>query len=221
MFAIFTFRFYIMFIGSTLLISCSAGIVSNKSFQKVDWQLAKKCAPANIESTTIQKMTDPKFVFGLTAIRKLGGGLIYELGEGASLLYNGIEYQVSTLRVVAPSNHQLVGLPFLLELQFFAVSKANQPLAISILVRKGEDHQILRQLIEANVSEINLADLLPKYSGHYSYVGALPIEPCYQVTWVIMKSAISASANDLDAYLKKWPSSSVQTSTIEPIFETE
>lgn len=206
-----------------LVTACSTSVVSNRSFNKVEWQKAIECAPANITKTRITKLEDPKFHFGLASFQNVGvaNGPVYQLSKDNSFDYQGTNYQVSTLRLVAPSSHQIVGSSFLLEIQFFAVSKDNQPLALSVFVKKGEENSTLLQLIKNQLSEINLGDLLPKYAGHYSYMGALPSPNCYQVKWIIMKSAISASVTDLEAYLKEWPTSTVQAVTIEPIFETE
>lgn len=206
-----------------LVTACSTSVVSNQSFEKVEWQKANECAPANITKTTITKLEDPKFHFGLTSFQNVGvaNGPVYQLSKNNSFDYQGVNYQVSTIRLVAPSSHQIVASSFLLEIQFFAVSKENQPLALSVFVRKGDENSTLLQLMNANSSEINLVDLLPKYAGHYSYMGALPSSNCYQVKWILMKSAISASASDLETYLKKWPTSTVQAITIEPIAETE
>ncbi|MBW7858611.1 MAG: carbonic anhydrase family protein [Leptonema sp. (in: Bacteria)] len=206
-----------------LLISCSTSIVSSGSFKKVEWLKATECSPANIYETIIHKIEDPKFQFGVVSFRNLAfsNGPIYELSDGASFDYQNINYKVSTIRLTAPSNHQIGGLSFLFEIQFFAVSNDNQPIALSIFIRKGEENPSLKKLIQNNRGEIDLGKLLPTYGGHYTYQGALPKPDCYFVKWIIMKSAIDASADDLEEYLKRWSISPAQITTFKPIFETE
>ncbi len=200
-------RILIVVILISLFNACSSGVTRHRAFRTTNWQMATSCDPVDIQDTQITTRRDPVFQFGEVSYRRIddAGGPVYELSEGASLHYEGKRYNVRLLRVVAPSEHRVLGMHFLMELQFFAVADDGTPLGFVVFVRKGKARLALRTLIENDRGKLLLADLKPVYGGHYYYQGAMPLEPCYRISYVVMKSAIEASVEDIDVYLRRWP----------------
>lgn len=222
--SIWRFSFVIFLVPLTYFAGgCSSGIATHRAFSDSKWESAASCDPVDISDTIISKRKDPVFDFGRVQYRRSGaaGGPIYEFGHGASLEYEGKRYSVRLLRMIAPSEHRVLGMPFLMELQFFAVSDDSAALALSIFVRKGKGRPALRSMIENGSGELTLSDLKPSYGGHYYYTGALPVPPCYSVPYIIMKSAIEASPEDIDEYLSRWPYAERSTGKSDRIEETE
>jgi hypothetical protein len=201
--------------------SCSSGM--HHAFNRSNREIAPSCDAVDISSTIISKRKDPVFDFGRVQFRRseAGGSPIYELSDGAYLSYEGKRYTVRFMRMAAPSEHRVLGMPFLMELQFFAFSDDSSILALSMFVRKGKKSSTLRSMIVSASGEISLSGLKPDYGGHYYYKGALPVPPCYRIPYVVMKSAVEAAPEDMDEYLRRWPYAERSVGKPDLIEETE
>ena len=83
-------------------------------------------------------------------------------------------------------------------------------LVVGVFIQDGEQNGALEALLKATPKKLNdtkplklkgisLSTLLPSKSAHYTFQGSLTTPPCSgNVTWVVMKDTIQASAKQLE-----------------------
>lgn len=123
--------------------------------------------------------------------------------------YEAITFANETYRLVqlhfhTPSEHQLHGDSFPLEIHFVHQSDHGKVLVIAVFVERGEKNETLQRIINHLPNDMNQehviaaekispAALLPQVKDYYSYVGSLTVPPCTQgVQWLIMREPIKA-----------------------------
>jgi carbonic anhydrase len=54
--------------------------------------------------------------------------------------------------------------------------------------------------------EINPADLLPRDTAYYTYMGSVTAPPCTEgVTWFVLKTPVDVSAEQINAFARLYP----------------
>lgn len=206
----------VLVIASSVSMSCTSKMLSHSSLAGVRWpdapgpttdQALQRCAAADIRDTEIRALVDPVFRGRASSYRLAGvdGGPFFEVAPGIEMEHEKKLYSLRMMRLRSPSEHRVVGAAFLLELQLFFVSADAEPVMVSVLARKGESSSFLVRLLKDSTGKVNAGEWVPRYGGHYAYVGALPgSSPCRSARHLVMRSAIEISADDLETYLTRW-----------------
>lgn len=203
------------------LSSCASSMLSHSSLAGLRWDPPgagstpsnRACAARDIQATQILPLVDPMFRGAAVPYRLAGvdGGPFFEVSPGIEMEYEKKAYSLRLMRLVSPSEHQIVGAAFLLEWQLFFASANSEPLIVSLLVHKGVSAPALVRLIQQSKGLLHPGEWMPRYAGHYAYRGVLPgSSPCRGVRRIVMRSAIEISADDLETFLKRWGSTPVK-----------
>jgi carbonic anhydrase len=120
--------------------------------------------------------------------------------------FNGDTYHLVQFHFHTPSETQINGRAFPLEIHFVHQGEDGKALVIAILASAGKDNKTLQEIITHLPSEIgvekiigaekiNPQDLIPiKHNAYYAFAGSLTTPPCAQgVQWVVLADTIPAS----------------------------
>ncbi|SFR60066.1 carbonic anhydrase [Thiomicrospira sp. ALE5] len=142
-------------------------------------------------------------------LQKSTTSLISSIPLGSPLVKAGVAYQLIEVQFKTPSEHQLDGFDYPLEIQFHHRDSHGQALVVSVLVREGDSHAQLEQVLNHLPRE---ADRLRIYEGvpfqprnlwpdsqdYFRYLGSQTQPPCEEgVIWVVMREPIEASIRQL------------------------
>jgi carbonic anhydrase len=131
---------------------------------------------------------------------------------GSWLHLNNQSYELLQFHFHSPSEHQIAGKAFDMELHLVHRSLAGALAVIGVLIQKGKENPLIQKIWEAmpnemNVEkyvpeiEINAEKLLPKDRSFYQYTGSLTTPPCSEgVEWIVMQEAIALSSGQVDRF---------------------
>ena len=88
---------------------------------------------------------------------------------------------------------------------------------VAVLLEQGKENPLVRELWKDIPKEkdkeallegvqINVADLLPRDRGYYTFEGSLTTPPCSEnVTWFVLKQPVPISADEVAQFSKLYP----------------
>jgi len=123
-------------------------------------------------------------------------------------------YQLVELHFHAPSEHQIQGKTYPLEVHFKNIDKNGDFAFISVLLKKGRENASLKALLN-NLPErshrfssgpfsfMTASKLLPREKSYYRINGSLTSSPCTEgVLWLVMQHKVTFSAAQITAMEK-------------------
>jgi carbonic anhydrase len=125
-------------------------------------------------------------------------------------------YRVKQLHMRSPSEHQLSGLSYPMEIQLILESSGGDVLALASFVEIGEENPEFGKIIEKSqspvkvgldsVDNLKLSSFFPDDFSAYRYSGSLTVPPCTEgFSWAILRKPIEFSAGQVEAFRKKMP----------------
>jgi carbonic anhydrase len=139
--------------------------------------------------------------------------LLCDSAGAASLA--GVDAPLTRVDLHAPSEHTLDGHGFPMELEFVHRGGAGGPtMIVSVFVKAGQKNAAFDALLKAlpkkpgstnSPSGVSFdpAALLPVNHAYLDYLGSLTSPPCTEgVRWCVLLSAVEASQEQLDRYIK-------------------
>ncbi len=135
--------------------------------------------------------------------------------EGSKFTFAGKVYHLKQFHFHCPSEHQLDGKSYPMEVHFVHQNDSGKFAVVSALVKEGKENDNFKKIIEnfpANKGESkHLHDIhlalkfhLPEKNEAYHYTGSLTTPPCSEhVEWLIFRHPIEASKAQLDAFYAK------------------
>lgn len=126
----------------------------------------------------------------------------------------GKDYRLVQLHMHTPSETQIQGHTFPLEIHFVHQSDDGKLAVIGVLVNAGRTNPIIQKIVKnlpkqegkekvVRGERINPENLLPVERTHYAYEGSLTVPPCVEgVQWIVMADTIMASSAQI-AQLKR------------------
>jgi carbonic anhydrase len=118
-------------------------------------------------------------------------------------------YRLVQLHVHAPSEHQLHGQTYPMEIHLVHQGNNGTAVVIGVFVQAGAANPALKKIIDNMPSDqgvehlieseqVNPRSLLPITGGYYSYPGSLTTPPCTEgVQWVVIMNPITASQSQI------------------------
>lgn len=171
-------------------------------------------SPIDISGAQELSLSDIEFNYAPSALNIFNNGhtIEVEYAEGSSITYNEIEYNLKQFHFHTPSEHQVNGETFGMELHFVH-KDANGALAVvGVLLRETDvDNPAFADIFARLPAEkgepepteltINAADLLPVERLFTTYVGSLTTPPCSQgVRWLVLSEPVALSSAQIDAF---------------------
>lgn len=121
-------------------------------------------------------------------------------------------YQLAQFHFHLPSEHELDGKAYEMELHFVHKSEAGELAVLSVLLKSGAENKefaefwssIPKERTKEDVaieSTVDLATLLPADKAYFRYAGSLTTPPCSQnVTWTVLKNPTDVSQAQIDLF---------------------
>ena len=224
-------------IGSTLLSQASTTVkpslvvdsivfedVDEGNFLTSDWDDSSKYAPTcvegknqspiNFKNVYIAKLPEFKFMYqksNLTVLNNNYTALVTPKQDNYILLDN-IKYDLKQFHFHSPSEHQIDGVSYPLEVQFVHQDSDDNYVIVSILFKMGSKtpkfykklfYSIPQQKESSNflTQKININKLISQRGSYQHYNGSLTGPSCHEgVKWLVLDSPILISNDYLTMY---------------------
>lgn len=136
---------------------------------------------------------------------------------GSFVLVDGNRYDLRQFHFHHPSEERVNGKQYDMVAHLVHADDAGQPAVVAILFSRGKPNPVIEELWqhlpaeqgkEQQVSgvEVNVADLLPRSSGYYSFEGSLTTPPCSEpVHWFVLKTPVEMSEDQIHTFAKVYP----------------
>lgn len=126
-----------------------------------------------------------------------------EFPAGSFVGIDSVQYALKRLFVRIPSEHEIHGKKYSMELQLEHESEDGEAMFISLLFDAGAENDVLKGLLKTMhpgdfESGFDPQKLLKSYGAYYLYNGSLTQPPCSEgVRWVVEASIQHASAEQI------------------------
>ena len=175
----------------------------------------KAQSPIDIRDANATDLVDIEFQYGATANKIFNNGhtIQVDVDRGSHILYNGITYDLQQFHFHSPSEHTIDGEAAALELHLVHQDRNSANLAVvGVLLTEGESKNTAYAPVFDNLpSEVGapqasgepfeLATLLPRTLGYYTYQGSLTTPPCSEVVrWLLLDTPVELSAEQIAAF---------------------
>jgi carbonic anhydrase len=144
----------------------------------------------------------------LHKVENNGHSIQFDFNPGDSIDYKNEIYHLKQIHFHEPSEHNINGVKYPLEIHLVHQSDTKKLSVISILCIEGKESQLfeffesflpIRNGEHKDIDKVvNLVDLFPKDISFYSYNGSLTTPPCTEgVNWIIYKQPIVVSLEEV------------------------
>ncbi len=148
---------------------------------------------------------------GGSEILNNGHAVQVNYGAGSTLVVDGITFALKQFHFHSPSENQIDGKPFALEIHYVHADADGNLAVISVMVSEGAENAALAKLwaqMPAKTGDKNAlkaafdgTGLLPKDRDYFRFNGSLTTPPCTEgVRWLVMKAPVSASKAQVAAF---------------------
>ncbi|MEE9437756.1 MAG: carbonic anhydrase family protein [Saprospiraceae bacterium] len=155
-----------------------------------------------------------KFSYHSTAIDELNNGhtIQADILEKNELLVDDVPYNFKQFHFHAPSEHQLNGQYYPMEMHLVHATKDAKLVVIGVLIKEGKENKIFSSIwnnVPQHVNEhvlpskkIDLLHLLPNNHTYVHYSGSLTTPPCSEgVEWFVMENTIEMSKEQINKFV--------------------
>lgn len=175
-------------------------------------------SPINITSA-IKAEVDPITVSWKKSAGKMvnnGHTIQINMPEGSSITRDGKVYDLLQFHFHAPSEHQVDGKTYPMEVHFVHKNKKDGDLAVlGIFITPEQKHDVFSMLAknfpqkegaEVQLDAFSASDFLPKGLEYWTYEGSLTTPPCSEiVTWMVARQPISVETASIAAFTNLYP----------------
>ncbi len=176
-------------------------------------------SPIDISGAQKAELAPIRFDYKLSPLKIINNGHTVEVeyGPGSSINVNGSVYQLIQFHFHHPSETEIDGQKFDLELHLVHKNAEGRLAVVAVLMKSGSENAALRDLwsylpreigkeIEKKKVQINAEDFLPSNRNYYKFAGSLTTPPCSEnVDWYVMKAPVDISPLEINAFSKLYP----------------
>lgn len=183
-------------------------------------KLGKNQSPVDIKAPFESRTSDLKIDYKSSPATIVNNGHTIQVtpNDGGSIEIDGVKYKLAQFHFHSPSEHNVDGKSFPLEVHFVHKNEKGDLAVIGVLFEEGAENPIIGNLwgsIPGEVKKemalaeaINPSDLLPADRNFYAYSGSLTTPPCSEgVKWHVMVSPLSVSSAQVSSYAAIHPHS--------------
>lgn len=179
---------------------CESGV--NQSPINIDNVIDGQLKPLNINiHTHAQKIINN------------GHSIQINVNDDDDFSIDGSTYQLKQFHFHSPSENEIKGKQYPLELHFVHSKDDGEIAVLAIMLEEGAVNSAIEQILknipkERNQekelgSNIDLTALYPKDKSYYRFSGSLTTPPCSEgVVWLVMKESIFASKEQIQQFQK-------------------
>ncbi len=132
---------------------------------------------------------------------------------GNIMVVDTVMYEMKHVAFHTPSENTIKGKSFPLEAHFLHTDAKGNSAILAVMFEEGAENKALaklwQQMPKTKVqpkklsTKVLASDLTPRDKTYYRYNGSLTAPPCTEgVTWIVMKSAMTASKSQIAAFKK-------------------
>lgn len=183
----------------------------------------KEQSPINIETSQViedQQITDVTMNYQPTAFSFSNNGHTIQanpLTSDNSFVIDSQEYKLVQFHFHTPSEHQLNGQNFDMEIHFVHKDAQDKLAVLGVMVKEGAANPYLEKAWDViptaettkdvQLTEpIDIMSLLPKDKNSFRYNGSLTTPPCSEaVKWVVLDNPIEMSKEQIDKFREIFP----------------
>ena len=171
-----------------------------------------KQSSVNIESKkTTEFKNELHLLYGTNSKDIINNGhtIALHFNEAGGLVYQNRKYNLVQLHFHTPSETQIEGKSYPMEMHMVHKDEKNNYLVLAVLFRKGQNNIMLNNVLSYAPIDIDkahqmdmiyISQLLPKNHGYYAFSGSLTTPPCNEgVQWIVLKESVEASQAQIDA----------------------
>jgi len=176
-------------------------------------------SPINITHPKLADLPELKFDYNAVPLSIINNGhtVMINYAAGSTLGVGDKVYTLKQFHFHHPSEEHIDGKGFDTVAHLVHADVDGHIAVLAILFKAGAATPLLDTLwknippekdktVEVSSVSVNVKDLLPSQNGYYTYSGSLTTPPCTEgVTWYILKSTSSLSAEQLAAIAKLYP----------------
>ncbi|WP_019450946.1 carbonic anhydrase family protein [Cupriavidus sp. BIS7] len=183
-------------------------------------KLGRLQSPIDIETSKIKAAdSEPiKLAYnGASAqVSNTGHSIQVDPEDGGSITVDGVEYKLVQFHFHTPSEEKINGKPHAMVAHLVHRSADGKLAVIAVLFDLGKENRTL-QPVFANLpakagdkrpldGKINAGEIIPENHASYMFEGSLTTPPCSEeVHWIVMKTPMTISSRQLDAFKKLYP----------------
>jgi carbonic anhydrase len=176
-------------------------------------------SPIDIKNAQKAELGPIHFDYKLSPLRIVNNGYTVQINyeSGSSITVNGAVYQLIQFHFHHPSETEIDGQKFDLELHLVHKNAEGRLAVVSVLMKSGSENAALRDLwtylprevgkeTEKKKVQINAEDFLPSNRNYYTFSGSITIPPCTEnADWYVMKTPVDISPLEINAFAKLYP----------------
>ena len=135
------------------------------------------------------------------------------VGDGSTIIYNGITYELLQFHFHSPSEHTINGEAAAMELHFVHKDRNSGALAVVgiLLIEADSENEAYTSIFNhmpAEVGEpetmagaLDIDALLPEARTYFTYQGSLTTPPCSEIVrWLLLDTPVALSAEQIATY---------------------
>ena len=172
-------------------------------------------SPIDISKTVVASPSPLKTFqrFPATDIVNNGHTVQANFKAGNMLAVDGVMYQMKQVHFHASSENTIAGKSFPLEAHFVHIDPKGDLAVLAVMFDEGAENKAIAKLWKQMSkrkskpkkmkTKVLASELIPRKKGYYRFSGSLTTPPCSEgVIWIVMKSAMTASKSQVDAFKK-------------------
>jgi carbonic anhydrase len=176
-------------------------------------------SPIDITKTEKAKLDVIEFHYQTSPLKVTDNGHTIQVSyaPGSFITVGGHQYNLMQFHFHHPSEEKIHGKKAAMEAHLVHSDADGKLAVVAVLLQQGSANPAVRSvwqnlpkernaLHEVDNVSVNAADLVPPDHGYYTFTGSLTTPPCSEdVTWFVMKTPTTISADELAAFAKLYP----------------
>jgi carbonic anhydrase len=181
--------------------------------------VGQRQSPIDIAKTEKADLPPITFDYKPSSLRIIDNGhtIMVSYDPGSSIRVGDVTYQLKQFHFHRPSEESIHGKTSDMVAHLVHADAEGHLGVVAVLLEHGKDNALIRELWKHIPKEkerealleavkINVADLLPKDRGYYTFEGSLTSPPCSEgVTWFVLKQRMPISADEVARFSKIYP----------------
>lgn len=186
-------------------------------------------SPIDIQKTEKADLPSMAFDYKPSSLRIIDNGhtIMASYDAGSSIRVGDAKYQLKQFHFHRPSEETIHGEASDMVAHLVHADAEGHLAVVAVLLEYGKENALIRELWKHIPKEkgketileavkINVADLLPKDRGYYTFEGSLTTPPCSEgVTWFVLKQPVPISADEVAAFSKVYPQNARPTQPLQ------
>lgn len=175
-------------------------------------------SPLNLDNRQPSLLNDLSLSWNASPFEVINNGHTIQANAvpGSALELDGKQYELLQFHFHHPSEHQVDGRPYSMEVHFVHKSAEGNLAVIGVFLTPGHEHGELQKVWarmprqagqKAPTAEpVDIRLMLPGNRGTYRYAGSLTTPPCSEVVdWVVFREPIEVSAAQIAQFARLYP----------------